>query len=437
MPPLNRHNAMLISDRVFHLKVTTMPTRHRSALLSALLGLAFIAPALAQGPTLPAEAQIGPRPFYLVDRMKNGPLKQKLSQCTGPFRKSGFSIGHRGAAMQFPEHSRESYIAAARMGAGVIECDVTFTKDRQLVCRHSQCDLHTTTNILSVPALAAKCTMPFIPANPATGRKASARCCTSDITLAEFRTLTAKMDGFNPNAITAAEYQNGTPRWRTDLYANSGTLMTHDESIALIKSLGAKFTPELKAPEVVMPFDGDYSQEKYASQMLDAYRAAGIPANDVFAQSFNLSDILHWVKTAPDFAAQAVYLEDRYERGLDAAKPETWKPSMTELKASGVKILGPPIHLMLALNEKSEIVPSEYAKAAKAAGLDLIGWSLERDGPLDRGGGFYHKSIKAAVDRDGDTLTVLDVLAQQVGIRAMFSDWPATTTFYANCMGMK
>ena len=72
------------------------------------------------------------------------------------------------------------------------------------------------------------------------------------------------MDGFNPDAKTPEEYQNGTPRWRTDLYANSGTLMTHDESIALIKSLGAKFTPELKAPEVAMPFDGDYSQEKYA-----------------------------------------------------------------------------------------------------------------------------------------------------------------------------
>jgi len=39
--------------------------------------------------------------------------------------------------------------------------------------------------------------------------------------------------------------------------------------------------------------------------------------------------------------------------------------------------------------------------------------------------------------RDGDTLTVLDVLAEQVGIRGMFSDWPATTTFYASCMGMK
>jgi glycerophosphoryl diester phosphodiesterase len=415
-----------------------MPVSRCLFVLFALAMLAPIVPAAAQSVTLPREAQIGPRPFYLVDKMKDGPLKEKLRQCTGPFHKTDFSIGHRGAAMQFPEHSRESYTAAARMGAGVIECDVTFTKDRQLVCRHSQCDLHITTNILAVPALAAKCTQGFSPADPATGKRASAKCCTSDITLAEFKTLTAKMDGFNPNATNVADYINGTPRWRTDLYANSGTLMTHDESIALIKSLGAKFTPELKAPEVPMPFDGDYTQEKYASQMLAAYKASGIPASDVFAQSFSLADILYWVKTEPAFAAQAVYLEERYEKqGLDPNKPETWKPSMAELKASGVRILAPPIWAMLTLNDRKEIVPSEYAKAAKAAGLDLIGWSLERDGPLNKGGGFYHRSIKGAIDRDGDTLTLLDVLAKQVGVRAMFSDWPATTTFYANCMGMK
>ncbi|MBR0692609.1 glycerophosphodiester phosphodiesterase family protein [Bradyrhizobium lablabi] len=415
-----------------------MFARRFATLLSVLLMSGTALPAAAQEIALPREAQIGPRPFYLVDKMKDGPLKQQLSLCTGPFHKSNFSIGHRGAALQFPEHSREAYMAAARMGAGVIECDVTFTKDRQLVCRHSQCDLHTTTNILTVPDLAAKCSQGFNPADPATGRKASAKCCTSDITLAEFKRLTAKMDGFNPAAKTPEEYQNGTLRWRTDLYANSGTLMTHDESIALIKSLGAKFTPELKAPEVPMPFDGDYTQEKYATQMLAAYKAAGIPASDVFAQSFNLADILYWVRTEPDFAKQAVFLEERYEKeGLDPDKPETWKPSMAELKASGVAILGPPIYAMLTLNDKGEIVPSAYAKAAKEAGLDLIGWSLERDGPLNKGGAFYHKSIKAAIDRDGDTLTVLDVLANQVGVRAMFSDWPATTTFYANCMGIK
>ena len=422
-------------------------------MIRSTLGLAALALstacAAAPGTSAPADAlskpraDLGPRPAFLVDEMRDGALKTQLQQCSkrGSFSARDFSIGHRGAPLQFPEHTRESYIAAARMGAGIVECDVTFTKDKELVCRHAQNDLHTTTNILATP-LAAKCTKTFTPASfDAAGNlvtPAAAECRTSDITLAEFKTLRGKMDASNPRARTVQEYLGGTANWRTDLYSHSGTLMTHDESIALIRSLGAKFTPELKAPEVAMPFDGDYTQEKYASQMLRAYKDAGIPARDVFAQSFSLADILYWVRTEPEFAAQAVYLEDRYETsGLHPAKPETWKPTMAELKAQGVKILAPPIAMMLALNDKREIVPSEYAKAAKAAGLDLIGWSLERDGPLDRGGGFYHKSIKAAIDRDGDTLTVLDVLAQQVGVRGMFSDWPATTTFYASCMGMK
>lgn len=410
----------------------------RGFFTSSLCYSVLVAAALAQTPVLPQEAQLGPRPFYLVDKMKDGPLKTRLSACTGPFHKTGFSIAHRGAPLQFPEHSRESYLAAARMGAGVIECDVTFTKDRQLVCRHSQCDLHTTTNILSVPALAAKCAQPFSPADPATGKTATAKCCTSDITLAEFRTLAAKMDGANPDATNIADYQNGTPRWRTDLYANSGTLMTHAESIALIKSVGARFTPELKAPEVKMPFDGDYTQEKYAAQMFAEYQAAGVSPNEVFAQSFSLDDIVLWNRTAPDFAAQAVFLDGRYETpGFDPARAESWKPSMAELKATGVKILAPPTYVLLALDANGQIVPSEYAKAAKAEGLDLIAWSLERDGPLNKGGGFFHRSVRKAIDRDGDTLTVLDVLAQQVGVRGVFSDWPATATFYASCMGMK
>ena len=105
-----------------------MPIRHRSAQLAALWLLAAAVPAPADEIMLPREPQVGPRPFYLVDKMKDGPLKQQLSQCTGPFRKTDFSIGHRGAALEFPEHARESYLAAARMGAGIIECDVTFTK---------------------------------------------------------------------------------------------------------------------------------------------------------------------------------------------------------------------------------------------------------------------------------------------------------------------
>ncbi|TNY08261.1 glycerophosphodiester phosphodiesterase family protein, partial [Escherichia coli] len=90
---------------------------------------------------------------------------------------------------QFPEHTRESYEAAARMGAGIVECDVTFTKDKELVCRHAQNDLHTTTNILATP-LAAKCIKPFTPAvfdaNGTLVAPAAAECRTSELTLAEF-----------------------------------------------------------------------------------------------------------------------------------------------------------------------------------------------------------------------------------------------------------
>ena len=228
-----------------------------------------------------SNVQLGPRPFFLVNDMEDSSLKRRLQQCTdGPFEKSDFSIGHRGAALQFPEHTRESYAAGARMGAGILECDVTFTKDLELVCRHAQNDLHTTTNILVTP-LASKCTGQFKPAvlgpNGTIITPATAECRTSDITLAEFRTLTGKMDAFNPAALTPQQFLGGTPSFRTDLYAapTSGHLMTHKESIELFRKLRVKMTPELKAPSVTMPFNG-LTQEDYARKMIREYKEAGV-----------------------------------------------------------------------------------------------------------------------------------------------------------------
>ena len=37
------------------------------------------------------------------------------------------------------------------------------------------------------------------------------------------------------------------------------------------------------------------------------------------------------------------------------------------------------------------------------------------------------------VDNDGDVYSVVDVLVRDVGVRGIFSDWPATVTYYANC----
>lgn len=380
----------------------------------------------------------GPRPAFLISQMDDSPLKTKLQSCAAQTpQRSDFSIGHRGAPLMFPEHTAESNIAAAQMGAGILECDVTFTSDLELVCRHAQNDLHTTTNILVTP-LADKCTVPFSAASGDTA--ASAECRTSDLTLAEFRTLAPKMDAADASATTAEGYQGGTADWRTDLYVGNTTLMTHAESIALFHDLGAKFTPELKSASVEMPFNG-FSQADYAQKLVDEYKAAGVPASDVWLQSFDLNDVLYWIENEPDFGAQAVYLDDRYEAfdedegEIDPNDPSTFKPTMQELADMGVNNIAPPLWMLLTL-ENGDIVPSAYANAATAAGLNIITWTLERSGPLANGGGWYFQSVTDAITTDGAYFEVLDVLAQDVGVIGVFSDWPATTTYYANCMGL-
>ncbi|WP_323782881.1 glycerophosphodiester phosphodiesterase family protein [Thalassovita sp.] len=380
-------------------------------------------------PVLAERIELGPRPGYLIDQLPAGALKSKLESCKDitPVR-TDFSIGHRGAAMMFPEHTRESYVAAARMGAGIVECDVVFTADKELVCRHAQNDLHATTDILATD-LAETCVKPF---NVENG-KASAECRTSELTLAEFQTLNGKMDASNQNGATVADYMNATANWRTDLYASKGTLMTHADSIALFKKLGVKFTPELKTPAVDMPFDG-FTMDDYAQKMIDEYKAAGVPASDVFAQSFDLDVVKYWIENEPDFGAQAVYLMDEYNtEGYSPMDEATWPNSMEELKAMGVNYISPPMW-MLVTTENGAIVPSTLAKKAKEADLKIITWTLERSGPLAHGGGWYFQSVKDVTTKDSDYFQLLDVLAQKVGIVGMFSDWPATTTYYASCM---
>lgn len=45
---------------------------------------------------------------------------------------------------------------------GRFECDVTFPQNKELVCRHDQYDLHTTTNILSRTLSSCNPTQPTV-----------------------------------------------------------------------------------------------------------------------------------------------------------------------------------------------------------------------------------------------------------------------------------
>ncbi|GAB1316791.1 hypothetical protein MFIFM68171_07001 [Madurella fahalii] len=368
--------------------------------------------------------------------MDDGPLKRRLASCSEKEMKpSDWSISHRGGGtLQFPEHTYESIMAGTRMGAGIQECDVTFTKDQQLVCRHAQCDLHTTTNVVAIPELNAKCTTPFTPA--ANGSSATAKCCTSDFTLAEIKTLCAKMDASNPAATTPAEYLGGTPSYRTDLYAKTcSRVLKLREFIDLVDGLGLKFTPELKTPEVPMPFPpgSSYTQARYAQQMIDEFKAAGIRPERVWPQSFLYDDVLYWLEAEPRWGRQAVLLD---ESGDSQGMPHA-VANLEMYARAGVKIVAPPLPYLVAV-EDGRIVPSEYAQTAKQHGLKIITWSLERSGWLGdgSGGGYYYSSIANVTNNEGDVYNLLHVLAQDVGVIGVFSDWSATVTYYANCFGL-
>jgi glycerophosphoryl diester phosphodiesterase len=187
----------------------------------------------------------------------------------------------------------------------------------------------------------------------------------------------------------------------------------------------------LKSASVSMPFDG-FSQESYAQKMIDEYKAAKVPASQVFAQSFNKNDVLYWIKNEPAFGKQAVF--------LDSANKAADLPTLAQLqsyKADGIQIVAPPIFALLD-SADGKLIPSQYAKNARQAGLGIIAWSLERSGVLANGNpGWYYQTVAPLIKREGDTMQVLDVLAKDVGIMGIFSDWPATVTYYANCMGLK
>eukprot|EP00951_Prasinocladus_malaysianus_P004188 scaffold29587_cov43-Prasinocladus_malaysianus.AAC.2 len=176
------------------------------------------------------------------------------------------------------------YKIALDMGAAYVECDVAVTKDDVLVCRHSMCDLHTTTDILKGEHddLAAKCSEPFTPATE--DSPASARCCTYDFTYDELSTLCMTTDELsNSSATKASEFTQGPPSFRSNaLVAKAGAcekIVRHKEMAEYLMQRGAHAIPELKdtAVETTMSYlaSAGKSVEQLADKLMDELREVG------------------------------------------------------------------------------------------------------------------------------------------------------------------
>ena len=234
----------------------------------------------------------------------------------------------------------------------------------------------------------------------------------------------------------------GIPPWRTELYDTCGTVMTLEFYIDLVDSLPGyrNFTPELKTPPkaVPMPFNG-YTQEQFGRDMLNTFLNKGINPNRVWPQSFLPADIFQWISEYPDtFGNQAVYLDE------DGDTPETLVTAtarLPSLKARGVNIIAPPFNYLITVDNSTSpptLIPSDYANTAKAAGLGIISWSFERSGPLADVAAdedYYYSTFASAISFDGQEFDVLNVLANEIQITAMFSDWSSTVGYFANCFG--
>lgn len=165
--------------------------------------------------------------------------------------------------------------------------------------------------------------------------------------------------------------------------------------------------------------------------MIDEYKAAGVSPKDVWPQSFNLNDVLYWINKEPAFGKQAVYLDD--------AEVPTDLPSAADLlsyRAQGVNIVAPPnLGANISARKPDCAIQVHRERQSGRSGYHYL--DSERSGLLTDGGGFYYQTVSSVINKPGDTMEVLDVLARQVGILGIFSDWPGTVTYYANCMGLE
>jgi glycerophosphoryl diester phosphodiesterase len=178
--------------------------------------------------------------------------------------------------------------------------------------------------------------------------------------------------------------------------------------------------------------------ELYARDFVETSIKKDINPERVWMQSFNPTDIFQWLKEYPAFERQGVYPDESRD------SPEKYTAAVAllpSLKKKGVNIISPPINYLLQEAGPNDqiIVPAPDAIVAKRVGLDIITWTFESSGPLagvkvDED--YYYTSIQNATHTDGQLYEVLNILAQEAGIKGIFSDWSAMVTYYANWFGL-
>ena len=134
---------------------------------------------------------------------------------------------------------------------------------------------------------------------------------------------------------------------------------------------------------------------------------------------------MYWVNNEPAFGAQAVMLDGSAAFGGFGERAGF-------LYSAGVRYIAPQLGHLLSPNANfTGLVPSPYARNATAAGLKIITWTVERNYKCSPAEASTRSQVPAC--QTFNELEMIDAL-YKMGVVGVFSDWPATTTFYASCV---
>ena len=130
--------------------------------------------------------------------------------------------------------------------------------------------------------------------------------------------------------------------------------------------------------------------------------------------------------------------------------------AFSALASGGLRLWAPPMQDLLNTTTAVGLVPSNMARAARAAGLQFTTWGAERSGHLWRVNlktdieerydefcidrtctepvPYFYQGLEDTVDSEGDLLEVVHALTSKVGARAISADNPEAVSFYAQCV---
>lgn len=327
----------------------------------------------------------------------------------GADRQIPLIVGHRGACGYRPEHTRASYLLAARLGADFLEPDLVMTGDGQLICRHEP-ELSRTTDVAARAEFAARRTTKTVGGQRTTGWFAE------DFTLAEVQTLWAT------ERFPALRPSNSIYEGRLHVAAFEDLLQVRAQvSRELGREVGVSV--ELKDPSRYRSMGMDLE-----GAVLDALQRHGLDGQraPVYLQSFELHSLIR-LREEFAFARPLVYLLENggVPPGFGAsADSRTYadllSPPGLRLLATWVDGIGPGKQRIFPRRSDGTLgMPTRLVQDAHAAGLRVDVWTFRAENC------FLAEDLRRS-GRDADWGDILGEMRRflRAGVDALICDQP-------------